>query len=495
MTIERDLIDDREKTMNFINNLTVKNKISFIGIGGFVAIFVFAFLSFAAFEKSLNYFDSIKENEVKLLKLSNEVKYNSSQVQQWLSDISATRGAEGFDDGFDEAKNFASLLEQNFNDLENLAKETNFKELLDDTKILRENFQKFYEVGQEMAKKYINDGPEVGNAFMLVFDEIANKMYESSDELMEMANNNYSGKMENFALMIQEYKFKIIFTALVLVILMILTIYFIVRDITNSLYHNCNVMSEISSKIASASAQISSASNSLAETSTTQAASIEEINATIINTISINQEDEKKVKEANQLSKETNLVAKEGNDKIQELIHSMNKTIQASQQSAKIVKTIDEIAFQINLLALNAAVEAARAGEHGLGFAVVADEVKNLATRSAKASHETTDIIEKTINQIKEGSKITKDTNEVFKKILDKAEQTSTFIEQIAISTKEQLDKMEQIAKAINSVDEATQHNAAVSEQTAASANHLQIQSTEMLESVDGVSKKIGIKS
>ena len=171
----------------------------------------------------------------------------------------------------------------------------------------------------------------------------------------------------------------------------------------------------------------------------------------------------------------------------------MNKTIEASEQSAKIVKTIDEIAFQINLLALNAAVEAARAGEHGLGFAVVADEVKNLATRSAKASHETSEIIQKTIAQIGEGNKITQDTNRVFSEILDKAKRTSTLITEIATSTREQVEGMQQISKSMDEIDQTTQHNAAVSEQTAASSDHLHQQSDKMVVSIKDVTKMIGI--
>ena len=168
--------------MGFFSKITIKYRIFSIGLGGFIAMIIFGFLAFGGFYQSLKSFDDLKANEVEFLRLANEVKYNTSQVQQWLTDISATRAAEGFDDGFGEAKNYSKLLNENFNALQSLAQKRDYSELIQDVSALRETFKEFYKIGSEMANKYIDGGPKAGNEFMGTFDEIAEKMYGSADE-------------------------------------------------------------------------------------------------------------------------------------------------------------------------------------------------------------------------------------------------------------------------------------------------------------------------
>ena len=193
------------------------------------------------------------------------------------------------------------------------------------------------------------------------------------------------------------------------------------------------------------------------------------------------------------MSKDASESANRGNAKIEALMEKMTGVSESSAKIAKIIKTIDEIAFQTNLLALNAAVEAARAGEHGLGFAVVAEEVKSLAQRSANAAKETADIIEESIEQIKNGNSIAEETNEAFEDIVDKVQKTSNIIGEISTSVNEQAEGMNQVASAMGQIDEITQQNAASAEEAAAASEQLNAQALSMLDSVAEIAKMVGI--
>lgn len=271
---------------------------------------------------------------------------------------------------------------------------------------------------------------------------------------------------------------------LVAVVLSILIALFIIRSIVHALTDSVKLLSEGTTQVVSASEQISSASVSLAEGASSQASSVEEVSATIEQATASNNQNADNSREANILAQHSNDVAKIGNQRVVELMSSMEEITASSQKIAKIIKTIDEIAFQTNLLALNAAVEAARAGEHGLGFAVVAEEVKNLAERSAGAAKEITGIIEASIDQVKIGTNVANKTKESFEDILTGIKKTSDLIGEIAISAKEQAEGMNQIAVAMGSVDQITQQNASASEETAAAAEELNAQALSMLESV-----------
>jgi len=164
----------------------------------------------------------------------------------------------------------------------------------------------------------------------------------------------------------------------------------------------------------------------------------------------------------------------------------------SSEETGKIIKTIDEIAFQTNLLALNAAVEAARAGEAGAGFAVVADEVRNLAMRSAKAAKTTNDLIENTMKAVHNGGELTKSTQEAFRENIEISGKISHLVEEIATASQEQAQGIAQVNKAVAEMDKVTQQTAANAEEAASASEEMRAQAEQMEKYVEQLTVLVG---
>jgi methyl-accepting chemotaxis protein len=188
-------------------------------------------------------------------------------------------------------------------------------------------------------------------------------------------------------------------------------------------------------------------------------------------------------READSLTKNTGDIVQKANQSMGRLISSMRDINESSEEVAKIIKTIDDIAFQTNLLALNAAVEAARAGEAGAGFAVVADEVRNLAQRAAESARNTSSLIENTVGKIRTGSEEVGETSTAFNQVAESTTKLSSLVGEIAAASREQAQGIDQINQAITHMDQATQNNAATAEEAAASSEEMNSQA-ELLKSL-----------
>jgi methyl-accepting chemotaxis protein len=260
----------------------------------------------------------------------------------------------------------------------------------------------------------------------------------------------------------------------------VLAVLFFARSITLPVMRAVQELTSGAEQVASASTQVSSASQSLAEGASEQAASIEETSSSLEEMSSMTRQNADNATQANTLMREANKVAKEAGKAMSDLDGSMSEITTASEETQKIIKTIDEIAFQTNLLALNAAVEAARAGEAGAGFAVVADEVRNLALRAAEAAKNTAGLIENTVGKVGEGSELVTHTNRSFSDMVEKVARVGELVDEIAAASNEQAQGIDQVNKAVAEMDKVVQQNAANAEESASASEELNAQAEQM---------------
>ncbi|HWQ79502.1 MAG TPA: methyl-accepting chemotaxis protein [Anaerovoracaceae bacterium] len=221
------------------------------------------------------------------------------------------------------------------------------------------------------------------------------------------------------------------------------------------------------------SRQVSEGSQTLAQSSTEQAGSIQELTAAIGGIAEQIKDNAAKANEVYALARGARDGGAKGNQAMNEMLQSMEKINESSKNISRIIKVIDDIAFQTNILALNAAVEAARAGGHGKGFAVVAEEVRNLAARSAKAAEETTELIKGSIQKAQAGTKITYEIAGLLKEIADGAVISTEKLSIIAKASKDQASEIDRINRGIEQISRAVQCNSAAAEQSAAVSEEL----------------------
>jgi methyl-accepting chemotaxis protein len=285
--------------------------------------------------------------------------------------------------------------------------------------------------------------------------------------------------------------FRIFLAALVITCAGLLLAYFMSRSIARPVNRIVRDLYQGTDQVSTASRQVSGASQVLAEGASEQAAAIEETSSSMEEMSSMTRQNADNARQANTLMSETSRVVDEANQAMGELNRSMKDISRASEETAKIIKTIDEIAFQTNLLALNAAVEAARAGEAGAGFAVVADEVRNLAMRAAEAAKNTAVLIEESVKKIKNGTGIVDRTNQAFGQVNTEAKKIEHLVGEIAAASQEQAQGIEQTNKAISEMNKIVQSNAASAEESASASEAMFAQADFMKKTVAALSSLI----
>jgi methyl-accepting chemotaxis protein len=263
--------------------------------------------------------------------------------------------------------------------------------------------------------------------------------------------------------------------------------YAVVRSLNRVLRKVVNDLSRGAGQVAGAAGQISASSQSLAQGTAEQAASLEETSASTEEMTSMTRKNAENSEDCAKLMSAVDARIAEANQTLDEMVTSMEQINASSDKISKIIKVIEEIAFQTNILALNAAVEAARAGEAGMGFAVVADEVRNLAQRSSQAAKDTAVLIEESIAKANGGTAKVSRVADAIQAINESANKVKLLVDEVNIGSQEQARGMAQIAKAVIEIEQVTQRAAASSEETASASEELSAQAEAIHGLVEGV--------
>ena len=265
-----------------------------------------------------------------------------------------------------------------------------------------------------------------------------------------------------------------------------------VRGIATQLREATRELSTGAQQVAAASQQVASASQSLSQGSTTQAAALEETSASMAEMASMTRQNSENGRSAATMMAESAEKVQDANAALGEMVASMSAIAESSHKVSKIIKTIDEIAFQTNILALNAAVEAARAGEAGMGFAVVADEVRALAQRSAQAAKDTAVLIEESIAKSTEGQQKVEVVTAAIASVTDSTNKVRNIIDEVSAASDQQSQGIEQVSHAIAQMEKVTQGTAATAEESAAASEELNAQAEQSMQVVTQLAQLVG---
>lgn len=283
-----------------------------------------------------------------------------------------------------------------------------------------------------------------------------------------------------------------------LVIMGLIFAFLVIRLVSNSVIKPISLiisdMSNGAANMLDASNLVSNSSHRLAEGAADQASSLEETSASLEEMSAMTKSNAENVGQTSNMAETVRKSAETAQQSMERMLEVINKIKTSSDETATIVKTIDQIAFQTNLLALNAAVEAARAGEAGAGFAVVADEVRSLAMRSAESSQNTTALIEESQKNSDDGVKAAEEVQAILSEIVEGVKKVSLLAQEISVASDEQAQGVNQINQAVSQVDKVTQANASVSEETASASEELSGQARELNETVNHLAQIVGIK-
>jgi len=511
-------------------NLAVKWQLT-IGFAGVVALFIATIVTIGFLLVGLTHaVGDLNDESLPLVLAVDEMDLSRSEVQQFLTDVSATHDPAGYKDAQESAIRFEAGIakfKQHFTAIHNPAK---LKEL----ESIETHFKSFYGIGKSMAETYVKDGMDAGNALMKGSDtvpgfdkasevlstQLASFRKEQVSNAQQAASNAFgSAKSIQMTMLIGGIIASLLAAVFGTVIVRGLMVQLggepnvaakLARRIgegdlsvqvrlnqgdTTSLMAQLHVMQsslvrvvgtvrQEAEGVATASSEISQGNHDLSARTETQASALEETAASMEELSSNVKQNAENAKQANLLARSAVEVAANGGAVVAEVVETMKHINDSSSRIFDIISVIDGIAFQTNILALNAAVEAARAGEQGRGFAVVASEVRSLAGRSAEAAKEIKTLINTSVERVEQGNILVDKAGATMMDVVNSIRRVTDIMGEISSNSAEQSAGASQITEAVSQMDHVTQQNAALVEEMAAAASSLRSQSDELVHTV-----------
>jgi methyl-accepting chemotaxis protein len=488
----------------------------------FVVFSVWLWVSLSAADRSLRQ-DVQKNTELALL--AKDMQRHVIQVQQFLTDVSATQGRDGLDDGFALAAEQRAAFNRIVDTFEKEQAAGAIR--LDATQLteLRRNFDNYYSAGVSMAKAYVEGGPALGNALMKPFDEASSTLQAQVDPLVKVFEERLRQGEQAVETSVHWLKLMAVAVCAIAAAVVSLLGWWVTNSICRPILGALGAVKKIvggdltsplrsirrdeigdlvrevekmrmrfltpirdlrhaAENIGTTSIEIANGNQDLSERTEQTASNLQRAAASMEQLTSTVSQSADAARQANQLANSATEVAIRGGQVVQQVVSTMEEINHSSKKISDIIGVIDGIAFQTNILALNAAVEAARAGEQGRGFAVVASEVRGLAQRSAEAAKEIKGLIGTSVDKVDTGSRLVAEAGQTMSEIVGSVQRVSDIIGEITAAAAEQSAGIAQINSTVNELDQMTQQNAALVEQSAAAADGLREQASHLSEAV-----------